>query len=105
MILSLVFIQNSHTQVDRLEDEKCNLLTSCESLKKELEEIKREREKVKISVEHRVVLTDIPALESAAISTEVSNSGRRDSHFGTQQHETQDRPESGQGNSNTQTHR
>ncbi|MCI4378212.1 hypothetical protein PGIGA_G00213260 [Pangasianodon gigas] len=91
-------------KVDSLENEKCTLLTCCESLQKDLEEIKRESEKV-ISAEDQGVQTDFPISsheESAAASAEASNSGRgRD--FGTQQHETQDRPETGQENSNPQT--
>ncbi|XP_053483643.1 MORC family CW-type zinc finger protein 3-like isoform X2 [Ictalurus furcatus] len=102
-------IKQLRHKVDHLEDEKCNLLTCSEILKKDLEEIKKEREKLKISVEDRGVQTDFPISsheESAAASEEASNPGRvRDSHFGTQQNETQDRPESGQENNNTQLFR
>ncbi|KAB5576854.1 hypothetical protein PHYPO_G00203300 [Pangasianodon hypophthalmus] len=91
-------------KVDSLENKNCTLLTYCESLEKDLEEIKRESEKV-ISAEDQGVQTDFPISsheESAAASAEASNSGRgRD--FGTQQHETQDRPETGQENNNPQT--
>ncbi|KAF4070167.1 hypothetical protein AMELA_G00296280 [Ameiurus melas] len=102
-------IKQLQHKVDHLEDEKCNLLTCSEILKKDLEEIKREHEKVKISVEDRGVQTDFPISshdETAAASAEASNPGRvRDSHFGTQQNQTQDGPESGQENNNTQLFR
>ncbi|KAB5576852.1 hypothetical protein PHYPO_G00203280 [Pangasianodon hypophthalmus] len=101
-------IKQLQHKVDSLEDEKSNLLTCCESLQKDLEEIKRENEKVKVSVEDQGVQTDFPISsheESAAASAEASNSGTvRDSHFGTQQHETQEKPECREGNSNTQTY-
>lgn len=94
--------------MDSLEDEKCNLLTCCEILKKDVEEIKRKSEKVKISVEDQGVQTDFPISsyeEIASTSAEASDSGRgRDSAAGRQQHETQDGPESGQGNSNIQSY-
>ncbi|XP_060732009.1 MORC family CW-type zinc finger protein 3-like isoform X2 [Tachysurus vachellii] len=88
-----------------LENENCSLSTSCESLKKDLEEMKRESEKVKVRTEDRVVQTDFPTCsheESTTNSAEASNSGRR-TDLGIQQHEAQDRPETGQDNNNLQT--
>ncbi|XP_060785432.1 MORC family CW-type zinc finger protein 3-like isoform X2 [Neoarius graeffei] len=93
-------------KVDSLEDEKCTLLIHCESLKKDLEELKRESEKMKLSVEDQSVQRDFPISsenESATTATEAFNPGRgRDLQFGTQQHDTQDRQGSEQGNNNTQ---
>ncbi|XP_060785426.1 MORC family CW-type zinc finger protein 3-like [Neoarius graeffei] len=97
--------QLQHT-VDSLENENCTLLTHCESLKKDLEELKRESEKMKLSVEDQGVQRDFPISsekESATTATEAFNPGRgRDLQFGTQQHDTQDRQGSEQGNNNTQ---
>lgn len=96
-----------HTQVESLKNEKCSLLTRCESLEKDLERIKRETEKAKVRVEDRGVQTDFHISsheESASTSSGASNSGRR-TDFGTQQHETQDIPKIGQETSNLQTYR
>lgn len=83
------------TQVDRLRNEKCNLSTCCEKLQKDLAEINRESEKVKVSAENQGVQTDFPISsheENAASSTEASNSARgRQTH--TQQHETENTSE------------
>lgn len=90
--------------MDSLENEKCNILTCCESLQKDFEEVKRETEKTKVRVENQGVQTDFPVSsheESATTSSGASNSGRS-TDFGTQQHETQDRPKMGQETSNPQ---
>ncbi|XP_053483634.1 MORC family CW-type zinc finger protein 3-like [Ictalurus furcatus] len=90
--------------VENLKNEKCSLLTRCESLEKDLERVKRETEKAKVRVEDRGVQTDFHISsheESASTSSRASNSGRR-TDFGTQQHETQDRPKMGQETSNPQ---
>ncbi|XP_058247579.1 MORC family CW-type zinc finger protein 3-like isoform X2 [Hemibagrus wyckioides] len=102
-------INQLQLKVKCLEDENCTLTSCYESLKKDLEETKKKSEKVKISVEDRLMQTDFPISSAegcGATSAESSNSGRvRDSHFGTQQHQTQDRLESMQGNSDTQIYR
>ncbi|XP_053483641.1 MORC family CW-type zinc finger protein 3 isoform X2 [Ictalurus furcatus] len=93
-------------KVDSLENEKCNILTCCESLQKDFEEVKREIEKTKVRVENQGVQTDFPVSsheESATTSSGASNSGRS-TDFGTQQHETQDIPKIGQETSNLQTY-
>ncbi|XP_053483633.1 MORC family CW-type zinc finger protein 3-like isoform X2 [Ictalurus furcatus] len=90
--------------VENLKNEKCSLLARCESLEKDLERVKRETEKAKVRVEDRGVQTDFHISsheESASTSSRASNSGRR-TDFGTQQHETQDRPKMGQETSNPQ---
>lgn len=106
MNLVLSFFQNPHIQADILEAEKCTLTTYCESLQNNLEDIKREREKVKLSVEDQSVQTDFPIIskeESATTSTEASNPiTEKDLQFGTQQNENQDRMGDGQENNNTQ---
>lgn len=92
------------SMVENLKYEKCKLLTRCESLQKAFEEVKREIEKTKVRVEDRGVQTDfyISSHEvTAATSSGGSNSERR-TDFGTQQHETQDRPKIGQETSNPQ---
>ncbi|KAF4087301.1 hypothetical protein AMELA_G00094220 [Ameiurus melas] len=93
-------------QVDSLENEKCNILTCCESLQKDFEEVKKEIEKAKVRVENQGIQTDFPVSsheENATTSSGASNSGRR-TDFGTQQHETQDTPKIGQEASNLQTY-
>ncbi|XP_017325073.1 MORC family CW-type zinc finger protein 3 isoform X2 [Ictalurus punctatus] len=97
-------IMQLQPMVESLKNEKCSLLTRCESLEKDLERIKRETEKAKVRVEDRGVQTDFHISsheESASTSSGASNSGRR-TDFGTQQHETQDRPKMGQETSNPQ---
>ncbi|XP_060785446.1 MORC family CW-type zinc finger protein 3-like [Neoarius graeffei] len=91
-------------KVDSLENEKCGLLTRYENLQKDLEERKGESEKVNASAEDQGLQTGFPISsheERAATSAEASNSGTG-RNFGTQQHETQDRPEIGQENKNIQ---
>ncbi|XP_058247577.1 MORC family CW-type zinc finger protein 3-like [Hemibagrus wyckioides] len=93
-------------KADILEAEKRTLTTYCESLQNDLEDIKRESEKVKLSVEDQSVQTDFPIIskeESATTSTEASNPRtEKDLQFGTQQNENQDRMGDGQENNNTQ---
>ncbi|GAA6066417.1 MORC family CW-type zinc finger protein 3-like isoform X1 [Tachysurus ichikawai] len=63
-------------KVDVLEAEKCMLSTCCESLQKDLEDIKRENKKAKLSAEDQSVQRDFPISsteESATTSTEASN--------------------------------
>ncbi|KAK3569455.1 hypothetical protein QTP86_031123, partial [Hemibagrus guttatus] len=93
-------------KVDILEAEKCTLSTYCESLQNDLDDRKRESEKVKLSVEDQSFQTDYPIIskeESATTSTEASNPRtEKDLQFGTQQHENQDRMGDNQENNNTQ---
>ncbi|KAK2850298.1 hypothetical protein Q7C36_009081 [Tachysurus vachellii] len=92
--------------VDVLEADKCTLSTCCESLQKDLEDIKRENKKVKLSAEDQSVQTDFQISsteESATTSTEASNLRRGiDLQFGIQKYENEDRRGSGQENNNTQ---
>ncbi|XP_026997681.2 MORC family CW-type zinc finger protein 3-like isoform X3 [Tachysurus fulvidraco] len=70
---------SDHTQVESLEKVHYNLTTSCESLKKALEDMKREIEKVKVFAEDRVFKTNFPICsheECTATAAETSNSGR-----------------------------
>ncbi|KAM9486520.1 uncharacterized protein Hap1MRO34_006524 [Clarias gariepinus] len=93
--------KEQNEKVDRLENEKHTLLTSYKSLQNDLEGIKKEIEKVKVIMADKEVQTDFPSSyeESTVTSAEASNSGReRDS----QEQETQDRPENGHENKNTQ---
>ncbi|KAF5903094.1 MORC family CW-type zinc finger protein 3, partial [Clarias magur] len=97
-------IKQLRDQVDSLENGNGTLLTCCESLQKELEEIKSKTEKVKVSVEDREVQTDFPNSheENTATSAEALISGRgRDCQL--QQHETRGRSENGRDNNNLQT--
>ncbi|XP_047670969.1 MORC family CW-type zinc finger protein 3-like isoform X2 [Tachysurus fulvidraco] len=88
-------------KVDVLEADKYTLSTCCNSLQKDLEDIKRENKKVKLSGKGQSVQTDFPIAsteESATTSTEASDLRRGiDLQFG-----TQDRRGSGQENNNTQ---
>ncbi|KAG7331388.1 hypothetical protein KOW79_005357 [Hemibagrus wyckioides] len=99
-------INQLQLKADILEAEKRTLTTYCESLQNDLEDIKRESEKVKLSVEDQSVQTDFPIIskeESATTSTEASNPRtEKDLQFGTQQNENQDRMGDGQENNNTQ---
>ncbi|XP_060732011.1 MORC family CW-type zinc finger protein 3-like [Tachysurus vachellii] len=70
---------SEHTQVESLEKVHYNLSTSCESLKKALDDMKREIEKVKLFAEDQVFQTNFPICsheESTATAAEASNSGR-----------------------------
>lgn len=87
--------------MDSLLNEKHNLKTFCEKLQKDLEEIKRENEKVK--AKDQEVQTDFPIShheESPTTSAETFTSDRgRDPHL--QRHETHDIPESSPENINS----
>ncbi|KAB5576851.1 hypothetical protein PHYPO_G00203270, partial [Pangasianodon hypophthalmus] len=66
-------------EVDSLKDEKNNLLTSYERLQKDLEDVKRENEKVMVRLEDRGVQTDFYIWnqeECATNSAETSNPRR-----------------------------
>ncbi|GAA6077909.1 MORC family CW-type zinc finger protein 3-like isoform X1 [Tachysurus ichikawai] len=70
---------SEHTQVESLEKVHYNLSTSCESLKKALDDMKRAVEKVKVFAEDRVFQTKFPICsheESTVTAAEASNSGR-----------------------------
>ncbi|XP_053352835.1 MORC family CW-type zinc finger protein 3-like isoform X5 [Clarias gariepinus] len=82
-------IKQLRNEVGSLKDEKCTLLTCCDTLQKDLEEIKKEIEKVKLSVEDQEVQTDFPFphVESTATSADVSTFERGSDSL---QHGTQD---------------
>ncbi|KAM9486517.1 MORC family CW-type zinc finger protein 3-like isoform 2-T2 [Clarias gariepinus] len=85
-------IKQLQNEVGSLRNMKCTLLTSCESLQKDLEGMKKNIEKLKASVENPGVRTDFPSshVESTATVADVSTFERGSD---SQQHETHDKSE------------
>lgn len=93
--------------MDSLEKEKCALLTSCKSLRKDLEKVRRESEKPRVSAEDRGVQTDLPIFshEESTVALARASTSERETTFGTPPHQTQDGAGIGEDGNNPQTYK